>query len=119
VGENVGAGERCEAGGRGACGPVKVWLSGLAWLGGAFVLALGLTAVQSFQTFHFIRTSFERGTGAGWDYVTQSSLAPRLLWLLINPGFLGIGSSDRALYWGGKTDFAESCFYAPCGCCSC
>lgn len=97
----------------GAAPPARRWLKQCAWLVAAFVLALGLTAIQTAQTYSFISTSFERGAGANWDYITDGSLAPRLLWLLVNPGFLGVGSSEGALYWGSQTDFAESCFYAP------
>lgn len=87
----------------------------LAWLAGAFALAAGLTAIQTMQTASFIGSSFERGAagGAGWEYITDGSLAPRLLWLLVNPGFLGIGESEGANYFGSTLDFAEACFYAP------
>jgi hypothetical protein len=91
----------------------RLWLRRTAWMAGAFGLALGLTAIQTAQTYYFIHSSFERGSEAGWAYVTDGSLEPRLLWLLLNPALLGIGSSDRMLYWGSMTDFGESCFYAP------
>lgn len=90
------------------------WARKLGWLAGAFVLAMGLTAIQTVQTFHYIQASFTRGDGGGeWAFVTQDSLDPDLLWLLVNPGFLGIGHSDRALYWGSNMDFAEACHYMP------
>jgi hypothetical protein len=91
----------------------KRWMRQAGWLAGGFALALGLTAVQTFQTYHFISTSFERGSGADWNYITESSLDPRLLWLLVNPGMLGNGATDRAHYWGGMADYGESCFHAP------
>jgi hypothetical protein len=94
-------------------GGARQWWRRTGWLAGAFAAALGLTAVQTFQTAHFIGASFERGAGTAWDYITDGSLAPRLLWLLVNPGMLGVGSSDRELYWGGMVDYAESCFYVP------
>jgi len=87
---------------------------GLGWFALAVALALGLTALQTAQTFHFIRQSFERGAGgAGWDYVTDGSLSPGILWLLLNPGYLGIGHSELALYFGSRLDFSEACFYSP------
>lgn len=87
----------------------------LAWLAGAFALAAGLTAIQTMQTASFIGSSFERGAagGAGWEYITDGSLMPRLFWLLVNPGFLGVGQSEGANYFGSSLDFAEACFYAP------
>lgn len=91
------------------------WARRMAWLGGAFVLALGLTAFQTAQTFQFISHSFERGAGAAFEFVAQGSLAPPLLWLLINPGLLGIGTSEGLYYFGSRLGFPEASFYAPLG----
>ncbi|MCE5228380.1 YfhO family protein [bacterium] len=89
------------------------WMKRAGLIAGAFVLAMALTAIQTFQTYHFVGNSFERGGGAGWDYITNGSLAPRLLWLLLNPGYLGVGHSATEFYWAFPPDFAESCYYLP------
>ncbi len=89
------------------------WPWRLAWLGGAFALAAALSAVQVLQTLHFIGNSFERAGGAGWEYITDGSLAPRLWWLLVNPGFLGVGHMAHGYYWAFPPDYAEVNFYLP------
>jgi len=95
-------------------GAGRIFSRKIFWLAASFILALGLTAIQTAQTAAFIGSSFARGgQGAGWQYITDGSLSPRLLWLLVNPGFFGPGYSDRAFYWGSTMDYAESCSYAP------
>lgn len=89
------------------------WFGRAALIAGAFVLALTLTAIQTLQTYHFINNSFDRAAGAGWDFITDGSFSPRLLWLLINPGYLGVGHSAAELFWAFPPDFAETCFYLP------
>lgn len=97
----------------GESGGVKPWIRRSALIAGAFVLAMALTAIQTFQTYYFVGNSFERASGAGWEYITNGSLAPRLLWLLLNPGYLGIGASEQAYYWPYPPTFGEVCFYLP------
>lgn len=100
--------------GAGEGSALRRWLGRAFWMAGAFLLALGLTAIQTAQTYHFINTSFERGgAGASWKYITDGSFDPRLFWLLVNPGFLGIGHSEQALYWGSQLDYSEALFYTP------
>lgn len=91
---------------------VRRYAGRVVWVGMAFVFALGMTAIQTAQTYFFISHSFERGSGASFEYITDGSLAPRLLWLLINPGFMGNGAIEGH-YWGSKLHIAEACFYTP------
>lgn len=92
---------------------VKPWVQRSMLIAGAFVLAMALTAVQTFQTYYFVGNSFERATGADWKYITNGSLEPRHLWLLLNPGYLGIGASEQEFYWPYPPAFGEVCFYLP------
>ncbi len=94
-------------------GGAKAWAGRSALLAGAFVLALALTAIQTFQTYYFVGNSFERAVGADWKYITNGSLEPRLLWLLLNPGYLGIGASEQEFYWPYPPAFGEVCYYLP------
>jgi hypothetical protein len=83
-------------------------------LGLTLLAGLGLSAFQTAQTFHFVQHSFERGGGgAGWEYITDGSFAPRLFWLLVNPALLGDYMQQDELYWGKPPDFAEGCYYLP------
>lgn len=83
----------------------------LALLAAAFALALLLTAMQTFQTYHMISNSFDRGQAPSWEYVTEGSLAPRLLTILINPAIFGLGDhADGLPYWGSH-DFSEVASY--------
>jgi len=84
-------------------GSVRRWGA----LGLALLLGIGLAAFQLWQTRSMISVSFDRGAGASWDYVTEGSLAPRLLLLLFNPGVFGPGQ-DSAYYWGSAVGFSET-----------
>ncbi len=85
----------------------------LGWVITGFAFTTGLTALQTFQTLDFIGNSFERAEGAPWEYITNGSLGFHLLWLMINPSFLGVGHSENAYYFGSRLDFAEACQYMP------
>ena len=89
------------------------WLHRALWLAAAFLLAIGLTAVQSFQTAYFVGNSFERGGGAAWDYVTNGSLEPRHLLLMLNPAYLGVGPSATEFFFAYPPDYGEVTNYLP------
>ncbi len=102
-----GTGEASE--GRRARAVVRA-VRGLALVAAAFVIALALTSIQTFQTWDMIRVSYDRSVGASWDYITDGSLGSNHLGLMINPGMYGPGD-DPSRYWGSGVGFSEACNY--------
>ncbi len=71
----------------------------LAMLALALALAVGICAVQFLPTAMAIGESWDRATGAGWEYITDGSLDLRMLWAQFAPRFFG-DPLDEGIYWG-------------------
>ena len=70
------------------------------WTGYALagVIMVGLAAVQFIPMKELVANSYERASGARWDYVTDGSLNPKELLTFLAPGFFG-DIRDEALCW--------------------
>ncbi len=83
---------------------------------GAFLLAILLTAIQTYPAWEMSQHSFDRGAAVSheqrWEFMTEGSLHPRLLWLMILPSWFGPGYDDMQ-YRGTDTGFAEACAFLP------
>ncbi|MBI3736666.1 hypothetical protein HY256_09170 [Candidatus Sumerlaeota bacterium] len=85
-------------------------------IGAAFLLAILLTAVQTVQTYQMAALSFDRGANLRpdkkWEAMTEGSLNPKLLALMLNPDIFGPGNDDLR-YKGSDMGFAEAFAYLP------
>jgi hypothetical protein len=80
------------------CGDGDRWTwPGLAWIGTAVLLALGLSAPQILSTLEYMRES-HRGSGLQYDWATTSSYPPVNLLTFLVPGFFG--DDLHQPYWG-------------------
>lgn len=86
-------------------------ISQMAIMAGIVVLAAGICAVQLMPASMMIGQSWDRATGASWDYVVDGSLDPRMLLTLVVPGFFG-DPFDEVRYWGSSVGYSESNAYA-------
>ncbi len=88
----------------------------LCGVAGAFGLAVALTLIQTYQTYQMTSVSFDRGLNVGiskrWETMTEGSLRPDLMSLILDPDWFGPGN-DEMQYAGPETGFSEACAYLP------
>ena len=70
------------------------------WTGYALagVIMIGLAAIQFIPMKELIANSYERASGARWEYVTDGSLNPKELLTFVTPSFFG-DIRDERLCW--------------------
>ncbi|NQU44559.1 hypothetical protein HQ520_14810, partial [bacterium] len=68
-------------------------------LAATVAVTVGLCAVQILPTGMLVAESWDRTTGAQWDYITDGSMRPRMLLTQIAPFFFG-DPLDMQTYWG-------------------
>ncbi|MFH0795050.1 MAG: YfhO family protein [bacterium] len=97
---------------KGASGksPVRHNLVVLGGLASAFVLCGLIVAAQFLPSKAYIAQSFNRASGAEWEYITNDSLRPRMLIMSVCPRFF-YDPKDEGLFWGSSVGYWESNFY--------
>jgi len=86
-------------------GSSTLW-SGYALAG---LIMVALSAAQFIPMKEFIEHSYDRATGARWDYVTENSLHPRDLVTFLAPKFF-CHPRQEGYYWG-NLGYWEYCAY--------